>query len=376
MVRPETPLIYCALPTVADMRTGAYAPGGIETGILMAGCSQMARYYGVPSGGYIGLTNSKVNDAQSGYETGMSTVAAVMAGVDMLNMGGLLDALMTFDYAKAVIDDEIALMLKRVKQGFDVDEENLSLQVIAEVGPGGMFMEHPHTLGRMRKTALLPAIADRNSRQQWKERGGLDAHARALTRARDILARNNPAVFSAEVDERIRPNSKIWFQGYPLLSGFWRTESLSEEKSVSAPLYGGLEEVTRQGVRTQRNRIQPKVPPQGFFEDHTARPPVVSTTRRICEKSSPSKAPGPQGWFSWRTLEPNRLQVNLYDPIKANSWAYCQKAGCPTYNARHSKDSDRKRAILKGPRTMKTNFFALSLVTVQPDRNRPEEDRR
>jgi len=208
MVRPETPLIYCALPTVADMRTGAYAPGGIETGILMAGCSQMARYYGVPSGGYIGLTNSKVNDAQSGYETGMSAVAAVMAGVDMLNMGGLLDALMTFDYAKAVIDDEIALMLKRVKRGLDVDEENLSLQVIEDVGPGGMFMEHPQTLVRMKKTALLPVIADRNPRQQWKERGGLDAQARALARAREILARDNPAVFSAEVDERIRAEFK------------------------------------------------------------------------------------------------------------------------------------------------------------------------
>jgi trimethylamine--corrinoid protein Co-methyltransferase len=227
MVRSETPLIYCALPTVADMRTGAYAPGGIETGTLMAGFSQMARYYGVPSGGYIGLTNSKVNDAQAGYETGMSAVAAVMAGADMLNMGGLLDALMTFDYAKAVIDDEIALMLKRVKQGFDVDEENLSLQVIAEVGPGGMFMEHPHTLGRMRKTALLPAIADRNSRQQWKERGGLDAHARALTRARDILAHNNPAVFSAEVDERIRTEFKNLVHKYPPLFGFGRSEKVN-----------------------------------------------------------------------------------------------------------------------------------------------------
>jgi len=208
MVRSETPLIYCALPTVADMRTGAYAPGGIETGTLMAGFSQMARYYGVPSGGYIGLTNSKVNDAQAGYETGMSAVAAVMAGADMLNMGGLLDALMTFDYAKAVIDDEIALMLKRIKQGLDVREENLSLQVIAEVGPGGMFMEHPHTLERMRKTALLPPIADRSSRQQWKERGGLDAETRALARARDILARDNPAVFAPEVDERIRAEFK------------------------------------------------------------------------------------------------------------------------------------------------------------------------
>jgi trimethylamine:corrinoid methyltransferase-like protein len=71
-----------------------------------------------------------------------------------------------------------------------------------------MFMEHPHTLERMRKTALLPPIADRSSRQQWKEKGGLDAEARALSRARDILARDNPAVFAAEVDERIRAEFK------------------------------------------------------------------------------------------------------------------------------------------------------------------------
>jgi trimethylamine--corrinoid protein Co-methyltransferase len=119
MVRLGTPLIYSTLPTVADMRTGAYAPGAIETGMLVMGCAQMARFYNVPSGGYIGLTNSKVNDAQSGFETGMSTLAAVLAGVDMLNMGGLLDALLTFDFAKAVIDNEIALMLKQVKKGFD-----------------------------------------------------------------------------------------------------------------------------------------------------------------------------------------------------------------------------------------------------------------
>jgi len=30
---------------VADMRTAAYATGGIETGILVMGCAQMARYY-------------------------------------------------------------------------------------------------------------------------------------------------------------------------------------------------------------------------------------------------------------------------------------------------------------------------------------------
>jgi trimethylamine--corrinoid protein Co-methyltransferase len=204
MSHPGTPLVYEPLPTVADIRTGAYAPGAIETGILLMGCAQMARYYDVPSGGFVGLTNAKVNDAQSGFETGMSTLAGVLAGLDLLDMGGLLDALMVFDFAKATIDGKIALMLKRVKRGLEFSEENLALDVIAEVGPGGTFIDTLHTLKRMRTTALLPEIADRNPRQQWEEKGALDTHARAMQRVREILTRDNPAVFSPDVDARIR----------------------------------------------------------------------------------------------------------------------------------------------------------------------------
>jgi len=202
--RPGTPLIYETLPTVADMRTGAYAPGAIETGILTMGCAQMARYYNVPSGGVVGLTNAKVNDAQSGFETGMSTLAALLAGMDLLDMGGLLDALMAFDFAKAVIDNEIALMLKRVRRGIEFSEENLALDVIAEVGPGGTFIDTLHTLKRMRTTVLLPEIADRNPCQQWEEAGALDSQARAMRRVREILTHDNSAVFSPDVDTRIR----------------------------------------------------------------------------------------------------------------------------------------------------------------------------
>jgi trimethylamine--corrinoid protein Co-methyltransferase len=224
MVRPETPLIYATLPTVADMRTGAYTPGAIETGILMMGCVQMARYYNVPSGGYVGLSNSKVNDAQSGYETGMSALATVLAGVDMLNMGGLLDALMTFDFAKAVIDDEIALMLKQVKRGLRFSEENLALDVIADAGPGGMFMDLPHTMKRMRSAALLTEIADRSMRDMWLERRALDAHARAMLRTRAILTRDNPAVFSRDVDARIRSAFEGLVAGDSVAPAGWEQE--------------------------------------------------------------------------------------------------------------------------------------------------------
>jgi trimethylamine--corrinoid protein Co-methyltransferase len=208
MIQPETPLIYATLPTVADMRTGAYASGGIECGMLHMAFAQMARYYNVPCGGYIGLTNAKINDAQSGFETGMSVVAGLLAGADMLNMGGLLDALKVFDFGKAVIDDEIALMLKRIKRGLEFTDADLSLDVIAQIGPGGSFMIHPQTMKRMKTTALLTSLADRNARTQWEGKGALDTHQRAMARVRDILSHASPAVFPAEVDSRIRAEFK------------------------------------------------------------------------------------------------------------------------------------------------------------------------
>jgi trimethylamine--corrinoid protein Co-methyltransferase len=204
MVRPGKPTIYSSLPTVADMRSGAYAPGAIETGILFIGVAQLAHYYNVPCGGYIGLTNAKVNDAQSGYETGMSTVAGVLSGVDMFNMAGLLDSLMAFDFAKAVIDNEIAMMLKKVKQGLPFSEENLALEVIAEVGPGGMYADNLHTVERMKTTGFLPEVADRDPRQLWLERGGKDSQAHAMERVRDILTSESAAGFTPEEEDRIR----------------------------------------------------------------------------------------------------------------------------------------------------------------------------
>ncbi len=213
MIRPETPLIYAVLSTVADMRSGGYVPGGIETGILQMAHTQMARFYHVPSGGYIGNTNAHTNDAQSGYETSMNTTAALLAGADMFNMGGLLGSLMAFDFAKAVIDNEIALMLKRIKRGIEVNEEHIAYDVIESVGPGGTFMDADHTIEHMRSEALFPDVATRDMREIWKEKGSPDAAHRALIRARMILTKENPAVFSHEVDAKIRDRFKNLVKG-------------------------------------------------------------------------------------------------------------------------------------------------------------------
>ena len=204
MAREGTPTIYATLPTVADMRTGAYASGGIECGMLVMAFAQMAHFYNVPSGGYIGLTNSKLNDGQMGYETGMSVTASFLGGADMFNSGGLLDALKAFDFAKAVIDDEVFQMLKRMKRGIAFNEDELALDVIAKVGPGGAFMMQPHTAKRMKTEALLTKLSDRDARTIWGKKGAFDTHTRAMNRAKEILAKPSSVVFSAEIESRIR----------------------------------------------------------------------------------------------------------------------------------------------------------------------------
>jgi trimethylamine:corrinoid methyltransferase-like protein len=71
----------------------------------------------------------------------------------------------------------------------------------------------------VRSTAVLPRIADRSPRYPWQATGGLDSQARALQRVRDILRRDNPAVFSPDVDALIRAEFKglvagdAWPQG-------------------------------------------------------------------------------------------------------------------------------------------------------------------
>jgi trimethylamine---corrinoid protein Co-methyltransferase len=204
MVKEGTPTIYATLATVADMRSGAYTSGAIECGMMHMAFAQIARFYNVPCGGYIGLTNSKLNDAQSGYETGMSGVAGILSGMDMFNIGGLIDALKTFDFAKAVIDDEIAQMLKRVRRGVSFSDDDLAVDLIKQIGPGGSYIKPKHTSARMKTEIVMTKIADRDARSIWEKKGSLDTQAHAMNKVKEIMTRNPAPLISPEVDAQLR----------------------------------------------------------------------------------------------------------------------------------------------------------------------------
>jgi trimethylamine--corrinoid protein Co-methyltransferase len=234
MTKAGTSQIYNFLPVFADMRDGAYAPGAIEIGMMNSAVCQMARFYNVPAGGYLGLTNSKVADAQAGFEKGMSPLMGAMSGADFIVMGGLQDALMSFDFGQATIDNEIALMIKKVREGFGFSKQNASLKEIKDTGPAGMFAANPATLERMHTATFMPELADRNLREKWTLQGASTIHQRALNKALDILSTPNAAALDAITDARIRANFDDLVSGNSIPQKGWNRIEIGDNGPVRA----------------------------------------------------------------------------------------------------------------------------------------------
>ena len=134
----------------------------------------------------------------------MTAKGGMVAGMDMFNIGGLIDALKNFDFAKAVIDDEVAQMMKRVKRGVSFSDEDLAVNLIKEIGPGGSFIVARHTINRMKTEAVMTKMADRDPRTIWEKKGATDIQMRAMKRVKEIMASNTTPLLPPEVDEKLR----------------------------------------------------------------------------------------------------------------------------------------------------------------------------
>ena len=116
---------------------------------------------------------------------------------------GMLESGITFDYGQLVLDCEFARMIKHTVQGFRVNDDTLALDVIKEIGPGGHYLMHEHTLQGM-KSQSQPELIDRQMREAWEKAGATNAYERATAKAKWILENHKPDPLPDEVLGRIR----------------------------------------------------------------------------------------------------------------------------------------------------------------------------
>lgn len=205
LVRPGCPVLFGSVGSISDMRTLEHLSGAIERGMINAAVSQMAQFYRLPYYSTAGMTDSKVLDAQAGYESGMMNLLVAMSGANYIHdAAGLMEFDLTVSHDKLVIDDEIIGMCLRVLRGIEVNDETLALDLFEQVGPGGDFLGQAHTVAHMRTEFFEPTVADRNHRAQWAANGKLDAQQRAHERVRAILESHQPQGLPAAIDSEIR----------------------------------------------------------------------------------------------------------------------------------------------------------------------------
>jgi trimethylamine--corrinoid protein Co-methyltransferase len=185
----------------------------------------MAHFYGLPIYNSCGITESKLPDAQAGFEKGLTTAVTALAGAQYNHhAAGMLESLLCVAYENYVIDDDINGQVMRLVRGLEVTNDSLSVDVIHEVctdGPGH-YLGHEQTLRLMNSEYYYPHTADRATRADWEAAGALDMRERARRRAREILQASFPEIVPEEVDNRLRsefnillPRETMRAGGYP-----------------------------------------------------------------------------------------------------------------------------------------------------------------
>jgi trimethylamine--corrinoid protein Co-methyltransferase len=132
------------------------------------------------------LRDSKVLDAQAGFETGMTATATGLIADIMDSMQ--LDMDMVVDFPDLLFCNECMAGIRRMARKLVVDEGSLAVDAMKEVGPGGNFLGNPHTFHNFRKELWMPALFERRNWDDWEKDGAMDAFAVAEKKMLEMLA--------------------------------------------------------------------------------------------------------------------------------------------------------------------------------------------
>ncbi|WP_299736552.1 trimethylamine methyltransferase family protein [uncultured Roseobacter sp.] len=205
VIRKGAPAIYGHYLSTVSMKSGAPMAGTPEISLMNFMIGQMARFYGVPWRTSNTLGGAKTFDAQAGYESAMTLNAVLMAGANYIwHSAGWNEAGMHCSMAKFVVDAEMCAMGYRMAQGINWDDFDAALKAVGDVGPGGHYLGHPHTLENFQRAFFMPEMFDNNSIEQWQAEGSVEITERALMRARALLQSYEEPKLDVATDEALR----------------------------------------------------------------------------------------------------------------------------------------------------------------------------
>jgi trimethylamine--corrinoid protein Co-methyltransferase len=200
---PGAPFLYGQGLHHLDMKTSISvysAPEFQQARVLVA---QLGRYYGLPTWGYAGHSDSCVMDEQAAADSAFSVLTALQAGNNLVHDIGYLEAGLTTSPEMVVFTAEMISMMRHYMAGITLDAESLALEVINKVGPGGNFLGQKHTRNHFREM-WQPQIANRERMDTWVAEGSKRLSERLRERTVSIMDTHQPEPLPDGVREEIK----------------------------------------------------------------------------------------------------------------------------------------------------------------------------
>jgi len=201
LVSPGAPFVYGGFTSNVDMKSGAPAFGTPEYMKAALTGGQLARRYRLP---YRSSNTNAANtlDAQAAYESVFSLWGAIMGGVNfMMHAAGWMEGGLHASFEKMVLDADLLGMVMEFLRPPVVNEAELAVDAIRDVGPGGHFFGTAHTLERYRGAFYAPMISDWRNYESWTEAGRPEAYGAANRLYKKILADYQPPPLDPAVRE-------------------------------------------------------------------------------------------------------------------------------------------------------------------------------
>ncbi len=203
LAKAGSPIVWGGAPAIFDMRKGTTPMGAIETAMIDASYSQVGHALGLPTHAYLGTSDAKIVDAQSGMESGISAVIGALAGVDMISGAGMMEFTGCQSPEKLVLDAENIAMAKRLLEGVVPRTETLALEFFEGLDFKGDFLKQKATRDLFPLEQYVPSkVIDRDSYRGWVSSGATDTWTRAKERANELVdAFERPALDEAALFE-------------------------------------------------------------------------------------------------------------------------------------------------------------------------------
>ncbi len=185
--RKGAPFIMGGVMTVMDMLTSTYIYGGPELSTMCAGMTDIGKYLNIPVFSTGGCTDAKVTEPQSALENAISNYTAVLSGGNIIHDTGYSESGLTGNLFNVVMNNEILGMAFRIVQGMEVNQENMAIDIIEEVGPQGHYLLNEHTNRNFRKEFWEPELLNRVPYEAWKSAGAKTLGDKVKEKTRHLI---------------------------------------------------------------------------------------------------------------------------------------------------------------------------------------------